>query len=442
MIPMAEVVDATYADVILRIITGILGGALIGLERERAQISGGKGSKGGSIPGLRSISLVSLYGTLSALITILYGGSSAVIVLIAFILGLLMIIMVYAYSRITMVGSTGITTYIVMLIAYLIGIIAGSGLILEAASISILVAMILAIKEPASRLAKALKYDELIAMLEVGVLILVLGPIVQTYSELVPWINVFGIYLFFVAVITLLFASYAAARIWSEKGAFYTLILGSMVNSEAMISALAKIAAAKGEAEASRLTSYMTPLILTVLQLRSIAIILYTLYIFLGRVPMEAVALALINASIVLILAALSLKRPFQAAIEGLAVSSPLEWGVAARSAIAYISLTLVAKSLTAVLGDEGGTAVIALAGIGGLVNANASILSMATIMSDIGFEAAFQGMLLAVASASFNKIIYSRVAGLGGDPLKPVVFWSSLFASIPVAVIVLSLIT
>ena len=44
---MAESLEATYTDIILRIITGILGGALIGLERERAQVSERKEARGG-----------------------------------------------------------------------------------------------------------------------------------------------------------------------------------------------------------------------------------------------------------------------------------------------------------------------------------------------------------------------------------------------------------
>ena len=423
------------ADFILDILIALLGGMLVGLERERAQATGEPGEKPGSIPGMRSFGLLSVYG---AIVSYMAGPETALLATGLTVVAAL--VLMHAYTRMVKYKILGITTYIVMLVAFFIGVLAGRGMRIEAASLSVLVTLVLALKYPAERLAQALRYSELLAMLEVAAVALVAGPIVRAYSSATGLDIVYKVYAFFTIVLLLSFTSYAAARVWGARGIAYAAALGSLVNSEATISSVTSLVGELADPRLRRrLLSRLVPLVISVLQARAAALMMIALYIFAGTIPTQAalVASALLIAATLIVSAT---SRPEQVEAKRIAVASPLSWSAAAKSALAYLALTLAFRLLPQT--GAGGIAALLLAAAGGLVNATATILSLATAMEAAGTCVTVAGMTLSIATATLNKILYAETTKLTRDEYKTVVIWSLALSTIPLVLGVLAYIT
>ncbi|MCE4611738.1 MAG: DUF4010 domain-containing protein [Desulfurococcales archaeon] len=420
---MVEAV-ASYEDFLLRVGTGLMGGALVGLERERAQISGRSSRKAVTIPGFRSMGLVGLYGSLSSIIALSLGGTAGNAMMILPAAGIVMLVLIYAYARMVKAGTYGFTTYLVVLLTFLVGVMAGMGLILEAAGVSVAVSMLLALKDPIVKLARNISYSELIAMLEVAALIVIVGPLVREYSQLVPLFNLFTAYLFFTAVVAISFGSYAAARIWGAQALVAGAFLASLVNSEATMSSVFA-----RPPKGARTSALITSLIVSAMQLRSSILAAIALLIAGGEptllAPLAIVALASIVAA-----------KYSSDAIRGIETPipqprNPLDWVAALRGALIYVLLTIMAKAIVEAA-PQGGALAAAIVGLlGGGASATAALLSLASTAQDIGLANALAGMLLSMFSATLNKIFYARAAGAKGDVLRGVGV-ASLALSIP----------
>jgi len=426
------------ADFVLNMLIALLGGVLVGLERERAQLAGLEGRKRGSIPGMRSFGILSIYGAVvayasSILAPMVEGGWLILPVSLAV---LSLYIGIHAYARIVKQKVLGITTYIVLLVTFFIGFLAGLGLRIEAVSLSVLVTLVLSLKHPAEKLAAALSYNELLAMLEVGAVALILGPVIKAYSEAAGFDLAYKVYVFFTVVLLISFVSYAAARIWGAKGIIYAAGLGSLVNSEATISSLTSIISNLSDPEARRaILERAVPLVIAVLQAKSAVLVVVALYIFSGTLPVEAVVASAALTLVAILVAFLVAREP---GLQGpaITVKSPLSWSSAAKSALAYMILT-GAFTLLAKTGG-GGIVTILLAALGGLVNATATILSLATTLPQVGACTGLTGMLVAIASATVNKLLYARTGHLDRREYMLIVYWSLTMALVPLALAVL----
>ena len=430
-----------YTEFVLRVLVATLAGVLIGIERERMQL-GRPEARARSIPGVRSFGLISIYGCLAALTsTIIAGGDGVVwsVVFTASTLGLAIFLLMYIYTTMSARRAPGITTYMVILVAYMTGALAGVGRLMEATSIGVLATLLLALKSPAVALARAISYEELIAIMEVAVLALIVGPLVAAYAPLVPWIDVYRVYLFFLLVLALSLASYGAARIWGVRGLVYGVTLGSMVNSEATIASATRLLGTLPEGDARvKAVRVTTPLIIGVMQARASILALVSIALFAGpRDLLEAAPLALL-ALVSSAVAAASFARGVSLGVEPITVRSPLSWYTAVKAALTYTALILASKMLE--LLQAPGPAYIPLAVLGGFANATATIIGLASVLPSLGVVSVSALTLIAIASATLNKIVYSDREALGGESFKLVVYMSLAMSLVPLALAVAQL--
>ncbi|MCE4602894.1 MAG: DUF4010 domain-containing protein, partial [Desulfurococcales archaeon] len=115
-------------------------------------------------------------------------------------------------------------------------------------------------------------------------------------------------------------------------------------------------------------------------------------------------------------------------------VESPLSWSTAAKSALAYLILTL-ASTLIAKTGLDQTLLVLGL--VGGLVNATATILGIASVLGNIGICTAMSSMVLAVVTATLNKPLYADYKALGPGERRILWMWSAVLALVPLALAV-----
>jgi uncharacterized membrane protein (DUF4010 family) len=428
------VAEITPADFLVRALIATVGGMLIGLERERAQ-SSVKSRDKGSVPGLRSFGLLSLYGALSSYLGLLGSTQGISYIIPLSLTAVMLLVILYAYARMIKQRVLGITTYIVMFATFTVGFLAGLGLVLESAAASVLITLVLAIKVPAERVAASIKYEELLAILEVLALALVVGPIIQSYSESTGLSVAFKIYLFFVIVLTISLTSYMTARVWGAKGIFYSAILGALVNSEATISSLVSMTVRVSDKEyMNRLLRTITPMVIGTAQVKLSLLSIAGVWLFSNYVSSQLIAYTLVIASYSTLVIYLTFMKAGGGGEEiGITVQSPLSWKTAAKGAIAYALLTGIFITLPKLGIGAWVGAPLLISFLGGLVNATAVILSLGTSVSTLTSCQLIASIMLSLAAASLNKIIYADTTRLDKAGIRQIWSWSVLFAIAPV---------
>ncbi len=430
-----------YEDFILRIGTGLLVGALIGIERERAQLVG-RSEKSGSIPGFRSMGFIGLYGSATGYITS-YTASQYGVLFAAFEAGLgtvtvTLLTLLFAYTRMIRLRALGFTTYIVILITFLAGLMSGFGLILEGVAVGVIGGLLLASKYPVVRITRSVSYSELIALMEVAALVLVLGPAAYYASDYIPFINVFQVYVFFTAIVAVSFGSYIASRIWGVRGFVTSIILGSIVNSEAVVASIAS----RRDIEAEVIFQAVITA-LSVMQLRIAALGLLALLLG-GSIPRGEIVLNLQEAAVpaVILLALMTIATLIAWAStialekvenKGVTPSTPLQWSVAVRGAVAFFLLTMLFDAASRLLsGYTGSIALLVLSIVGGFISANATLLSLAGLLTRLGVDTFTLGILGITLGATFNKILYTRAVGAPPETVREIAKATGLMSLLP----------
>jgi len=141
-------------------------GALIGVEREF--------SKKQTVLGIRTLALSSLLGMLFS-----YLGLSLLIPIGFIIVATFGIISFIKQKR----KVFGLTTLFSLLLSYIFGILVGSGYIIEAVGLSIIVTFLLFIRTQTRIFVKKLRKEEILEALEFGIILFILYPILpQSFS--------------------------------------------------------------------------------------------------------------------------------------------------------------------------------------------------------------------------------------------------------------------
>ncbi|NOZ30765.1 MAG: hypothetical protein GXO68_02295, partial [Crenarchaeota archaeon] len=76
--------------------------------------------------------------------------------------------------------------------------------------------------------------------------------------------------------------------------------------------------------------------------------------------------------------------------------------------------------------------AILGVSALGGLVNATATILSLATVYGNLPSNLVLSGMFLSIATASLNKILYADTSKLSQDEMKLIMKWSIIESLFP----------
>lgn len=201
-------------------------GTLIGLERERFK----------KVAGIRTFMLTSLFGVLSAYLARTFSG----FVLVAGAAFAASILTAY-WFRAKRSGQTGLTTVLALGVCFLLGLLTESGEFFVAASIAVLMTLVLASKKNLRSFAKTLTYQELMDALKFLIATVVVLPILPD-TPLDPWgvFNPFEMWLLAVLVLSLSFVSYIAMKVFGpEKGTASVGLLGGMMSSTAVTSTMA-----------------------------------------------------------------------------------------------------------------------------------------------------------------------------------------------------------
>ncbi|ABM80826.1 MgtC/SapB family protein [Hyperthermus butylicus] len=396
-----------------RIVVALFAGMLVGIEREKARTVALRSRRRTDVeeivikevPGLRTFSLVAVFGSI---LGILWSGGYIDSAQTAVLLGVFgIIVAVFATHRLLVMRSTGITTIIVLLVDFGIGLLAGLGLILVAVSVAVLSTFMLAIKLPAERIVGRIRYEEFLWALELGVILIVVGPFFLGLPASFYGVSLRSLYLFFALVLATSYLGYVMARLKGGEGIAYTAFFGGLANSEATLVGLLSIL----DQTLRRLLAFdVTVLSNTAMILRNTVIAAVMTYVS-GYVDYEVVILVPLLASTALALlpAVLSWRRAPQriAGIESLRIENPLRLSTAARMTLLYVAIAFTANVVrrTGILG------LISVAAAGGFVSSGATIIALFSVD---GIDPALLPalVLIAVVMGVLNKPVYVYIAG------------------------------
>ncbi|MDD1774850.1 MAG: MgtC/SapB family protein [Methanobacterium sp.] len=216
---------------ILKISIALAIGALIGTERERKQ------SQHAEFAGIRTFTLISLYGIISAYLSQLYSN----FLILAF-MGLIIIVGLSYYRSSTREEDIGITTEVVALVTFILGALCLSDQGLQIAPIiAIIITALLASKSYLHHFIRKISEKELLNTLKFLIIAFVILPLLpdQNMGPLGVF-NPYQIWLIVVFISAISYSGYVAIKlIGPERGLGLTGIIGGLVSSTAVTTSMA-----------------------------------------------------------------------------------------------------------------------------------------------------------------------------------------------------------
>ncbi|WP_456474006.1 MgtC/SapB family protein [Candidatus Pyrohabitans sp.] len=410
-------VDTEFIKMLL--ISALVGG-LLGVERElKVQV----------IAGTRTFMLISITGTLSVYLA---AKVATPWVMNLTLLGVVFLVLLLGIIKNFRTFDVGITTPVAFFLAYLIGILVGLGLYIEAISASILITSILVFKKYTTILTEALGHEEMRSAMEFGLIAFVLYPVMPDYPiDPLGLINPKMLVLAVIVVSTIGFAGFLTLRLVGLELAL-TLVggIGGLVNSQATISALSEKVRKSAEIAPNALRGMI--LANAVMLARNLALASFLSIELLRFLLLPTLAMCLLGAAQSFLIKTKKSLREVELPLE-----SPFAILPSIKFALIFGVITIVshyAQSLGA-----GGVYITALAG--GWVSSAAVVASLASLVSmgKLEVEVAALGGVLAMIASSISGAFIARMSGtseLAGRYLRVVLL--NISAGIGVAVLIL----
>ncbi|WP_022670980.1 MgtC/SapB family protein [Hippea alviniae] len=214
------------------LVLSILIGGLIGLEQESYHRKREEKHFGG----IRTFPLISMLGFSTT-----YFLNNTAITVIVFACFSLMIVGEYLYEAFYF-NKKGITTEVAGLFTYVLGIILAKGFVIESAALSIIITLILSLRDYIHGFIEKYIYEkDMAAILKFLVVSAIMYPLLPNESYTFLKLNPRSIWLMVVLISSISFAAYFATKLLgTKKGIMITALLGGLLSSTATTLAFAK----------------------------------------------------------------------------------------------------------------------------------------------------------------------------------------------------------
>jgi len=374
-------------------------GFLIGLERERNPAAKA---------GLRTFALVSLLGTLAALVAARLDSPWLLPTGLAAVAGML----IAAYLRDAPADDPGTTTVAAAAVAYLLGALAGMGEAPLAGALAIGVTALLHFKPELEGFSTALSRQDLASMLQFLVVTFIVLPIVpdRGYGPF-GVLNPYHLWLMVVLISGVGLASYVALRFAGARlGVVLVGLLGGLVSSTATTVLYARRSA---DSEAMRRIALVVVLLANLVPLARVVVLGAVLApgVLATLAPAAGAALACGLAATALSMGALAREKPLPMP----QLRNPTEIGTALKFGALYAAVLLGSAWLSDVAGSRG---LYAAAFASGLVDIDPPTLSALNLHNAgrAGAHDAVTAIAIAVAANMLFKL--GVLAWFGGRRL------------------------
>lgn len=378
------------------LVIALLLGSLIGIERERSR--GSRGTERHEFGGVRTMSLVSMFGYL---VYELFADKP--IVFTTFVLGFWSLIVASYVVTSIQNKNSGATTEIAGVFVFLIGVLTGIGQLLFASTITLIVTLLLFFKGQLHSFANGLEKEELYSTFKFIAVAFVILPLLpdRTIDPMMV-VNPSKIWFFVVLVSGISFLSYIAVKILGAKrgigiGGFF----GGLVSSTALTVTFSHLS--------KKSLKIINPFVFGILIASSAMFfrvlievlvlnrnLLYDLLFPLGLMGVTSLILAICFWF-------LDKKKKHDMNEKDLAVKSPLQLFTAMKFAVLIVVLLIISKYATVHLGDSG---LYLTAMFTGLVDVDALTISMANLsaVGDVKSSVAVTTITIAVITNTLVK--------------------------------------
>jgi uncharacterized membrane protein (DUF4010 family) len=389
-------------DFILHLLTAFGLGALFGLERARREK---KTDTPGSLPGIRTYSLISILGFVSATLAIQWG---ILVFLLTFLLGGGLILFSY-WQEAKLYHFIGITSEISSLLVFLLG-----GFVVLNIKMAVIVAAlalwVLALQKPLRKFPKTISKEELIAILKFIIVAFVVLPLLPQ-EAIDPWgvIVPYKAWLMVIFISGLSFLGYILTKfIGVEKGIGITGLVGGLASSTATTSSMAT--------SSRKHQRIVAPFVFAVVAASSIMFVRIGFTVFVLNQALFFVLLwpllfiVLICAGVLFFLYHQS-KKYSKVKSEPLILKSPFQLKPALLFGGFYIIILLLAHFMNSFFGEKG---LLIASALSGLTDVDAITLSLTELTSSnsISTTVATQGILIAAFVNTAVKLFLARLFG------------------------------
>jgi uncharacterized membrane protein (DUF4010 family) len=379
-------------------LASMLIGALIGTERQRRI----EEDKTTGVAGLRTFILISMLGTLSAGMATEYGPTFMVV---AF--GSFAILVGIGYATASKIfGRLDFTSAVAAAVTFILGALCQSeDKILLAASLSILVTLVLATRRMSHRYVEEISDTELLDTLKMGIIAVVILPLLPNQT-LDPYevLNPRLIWMMVVLVSLISYAGYILIKVMGEqRGLTLTGFLGGLVSSTAVATTMASETRSNSAIMGS--AAFATAIASCTMFPRVLLITLFVnselflrLALTLSIMGITGIGLAYKrHVSEEVVERSVQHKDPFR-------IVPAIKFG-------AFFALILITSKLASIYFGEAG--IYAASIIGGLADVDAITLSMATLAkTSISPSIAATSIVLATITNTLVKLAISYIMG------------------------------
>jgi uncharacterized membrane protein (DUF4010 family) len=371
-----------------RLAITILGGVLIGLERE-SHVK----KEGMLFAGVRTFPMISMLGFLSALISAFTTPWVFILTFFGFFL-----LVIASYVVTALEGERGITTETAAILVFVFGALVYWKFTTIAVAVTVIVMAFLSLQPQLSKLARNLVEEDIYATLKFAVITLIILPILPdaTFGPL-DVLNPRQIWYMVILIAGISFAGYLLVKfIGTDKAIPLTGLLGGLVSSTAVaLSFSQKSRVAKDLTKHFAAAIILASTVMFPRVLLEVFVINQSLFYFLIT-PIAILILVGLITSVVLWLSARS------QAVESVELNNPFELWSAIKFGLIFAAILFISKAAQVYLGTNG---IYYASILGGLTDVDAVTLSMANLAkSSITEKVASTAILMAILSNTVVK--------------------------------------
>jgi uncharacterized membrane protein (DUF4010 family) len=397
----SALMDPTLMDstnTIWSFIVAVLLGFLIGLEREKK-----RETRGSIFAGVRTFPLISLFGAITGLLTLI---GSALIAPVGFAAFALLLGLAYWRASAQKVGGT---SEVAALVAFGLGLLAGLGAFTAALAGAVLTTAVLSLHEELHSLAGSLSREDMFASLQFAAVSLIILPLVPdaAYGPWGVW-NPRTIWILVVLISGISFVGYVATKvIGTERGIGLSGLLGGLASSTAVTLSFSERSRANPKLD----------LVLAVGVLAASTVMVPRLLLLLSVVQ-PALILPALPALLVLFAVTvtgwyIAYRGSSRQSTAGATLHNPFELVTAIKFAVVFGVVLLLARAAQEFLGERG---VYLASTLAGLTQMDAITLTLgAQVDGGLDLTVAARGLVLAAAGNSLFKAVLAFFLGSRG---------------------------
>ncbi len=379
-------------------LVSMLIGALIGTERQRRIAE----DRVEGVAGLRTFTLIAILGAMSAHLSAQYGQNFAVAALASFAV---LVSISYAASA-NAQGRVDFTAAVAAVLTFILGMLCGreNGVSL-AVALAVIITWILATRATTHRYVEALSETDILDTLKMAIIALVIYPLLPD-TPLDPYgvLNPRDIWMMVILVSLIGYIGYILIRILgTERGLSLTGILGGLVSSTAVTTAMAEEVKVNKEVMSSAV--FATVVASCTMFPRMLLIVL----VLNQSLFMKLLPSLLAMTAIGLVLAYISL-RGDGAIKKDIQVKDPFRILPALEFGAFFAFVLLASKVASLYFGDTG---IYAASLVAGLADVDAITLSMATLAkTTLAENIAVRSIMLASVTNTVVKLVIAFLLG------------------------------